>query len=58
MAIDGDLVLAAVAAAGAVFFWFIYNAITAGKRKRKKRSDDFTNKMQIGKFVTLEKKLK
>ena len=39
IAIDGDLVLAGIAAAGAAFFWTIYNAITAGKRKRRKRSD-------------------
>ena len=37
IAVDGDLILAAIAAAGAAFFYFTYNAITAGKRK--KRSD-------------------
>ena len=35
IAVDGDLLLAGIAAAGAIFFYLIYNAITAGKRKKR-----------------------
>ena len=35
IAVDGDLLLAGIAAAGAAFFYLIYNAITAGKRKKR-----------------------
>ena len=39
--IDGDLLLAIIAAIGAAFFFFVYQGITLGrKRRRKRRSMD------------------
>ena len=37
MYIDGDLLLTAVALIAAGFFWFIYEAITMGRRRKKRQ---------------------
>ena len=36
MYIDGDLLLTTVALIAAGFFWFIYEAITMGRRRKKR----------------------
>ena len=35
--IDGDLLLAIIAAIGAAFFFFVYQGITLGRKRRRKR---------------------
>ena len=45
--IDGDLLLAGIAAAAAAFFYAVYGAITAG-RKRKRSVQESTNSAGFG----------
>ena len=41
--IDGDLLLAIIAAIGAAFFFFVYQGITLGRKRRRKRSSMNSN---------------
>ena len=41
--IDGDLLLAIIAAIGAAFFFFVYQGITLGRKRRRKRRSMHSN---------------